>query len=241
MRGDDVAHLQQALGELGFDAGRVDAIFGGQTQDALLEFQRNAGLATDAVFGPVVAAALERFRSPTGKGAHVGPVHEREALRRLPPTLAGKTLVIGDPGGLSPLADALTRALAPTGASVISVHHPDGSAQAEYANGARADLFISLVPSEAGCCISYYRAHGFESAGGLRLAQCITDALAPVLGELGEVVKPPAGMALPVLRETRMPAVTCEIGPAALLVERSGSLAGALSAALARWVTTPAG
>ena len=39
LRGDDVAELQRRLGTLGFDAGRVDGIFGEGTQQALLDFE----------------------------------------------------------------------------------------------------------------------------------------------------------------------------------------------------------
>ena len=42
-------------------------------------------------------------------------------------------------------------------------------------------------------------------------------------------------MALPLLRETRMPAVLIEVGPASLVVERSARLAGALSRVLGEW------
>ena len=43
------------------------------------------------------------------------------------------------------------------------------------------------------------------------------------------------GMSVPILRETRMPAVVVELGPASTVVERASSLAAALSAALGRW------
>ena len=43
------------------------------------------------------------------------------------------------------------------------------------------------------------------------------------------------GMSLPILRETRMPAVLVEVGPASLVVERAALLAAALSAALGEW------
>src|SRR6266545_3977054 len=46
LRGDDVYELQRELGSLGFDAGRVDGIFGPRTLEALLGFQRNAGVTT---------------------------------------------------------------------------------------------------------------------------------------------------------------------------------------------------
>jgi len=46
-------------------------------------------------------------------------------------------------------------------------------------------------------------------------------------------------MRLPLLRETRMPAVLCEIGPSNLAVERSSELAVALAAAVGMWVAEP--
>ena len=48
------------------------------------------------------------------------------------------------------------------------------------------------------------------------------------------------GMTLPVLRETRMPAVVCEMGPPAAVVERTPALAQALSRAVMAWVEAPA-
>jgi hypothetical protein len=48
----DVAALQQRLGALGFDAGRVDGILVQRTAAAIAEFQRNCGLTSrDGVFG----------------------------------------------------------------------------------------------------------------------------------------------------------------------------------------------
>ena len=44
------------------------------------------------------------------------------------------------------------------------------------------------------------------------------------------------GMSLPILRETRMPSVLVEVGPASMVVEGAALLAGALSAALGQWV-----
>ena len=38
-RGDDVAHLQSQLSEMGFNCGRVDGIFGADTEVAIKEFQ----------------------------------------------------------------------------------------------------------------------------------------------------------------------------------------------------------
>jgi N-acetylmuramoyl-L-alanine amidase len=42
-------------------------------------------------------------------------------------------------------------------------------------------------------------------------------------------------MSVPLLRETRMPAVVVEIGPASTVVEQAPALANALSVALGHW------
>ena len=47
-------------------------------------------------------------------------------------------------------------------------------------------------------------------------------------------------MRMPILRETRMPAVLCEVGPATVVVEHTGELARTLTRAFSRWVEAPA-
>jgi len=233
LRGDDVAELQRRLGALGFDAGRVDAIFGEDTQRAVLEFQRNAGLTADGVCGPATRAVLVRVKARSEDPIPVADIREREALRHSPRTLQGRTVVVAQAGGLDALTDAVTRALAETGAQAIPLHHLDGSAQAQQANGVGADVFVGLAAAEAGCSTAFYAAHGFESRGGRRLAECIQQEVPAILD-----AKPahPVGMALPVLRETRMPAVLCELGPPPRVVSQGPNLACAFTKALECWV-----
>jgi N-acetylmuramoyl-L-alanine amidase len=234
LRGDDVADLQRRLSAMGFDAGRVDGIFGEDTQQAVLDFQRNAGLTGDAVCGPATLANLTRLATRADDPLTVAGVRERDALRHSPRTLHGRRVVVGEPGGLDALVGALVRSLSATGAEAIPLHHPDGSAQAQQANGIGAHVFVGLAAAEAGCSTAYYAAHRFESSGGRRLAECIQDEVSEVLEAKRQ---DPVGMALPVLRETRMPAVLCELGPPAFLVGRGPDLACAFTRALERWVT----
>src|SRR4051794_5079344 len=144
LRGDDVAELQRRLGALGFDAGRVDGIFGEDSQRAVLEFQRNAGLTGDAVCGPATLGTLARVAARSEDPIPVAGVRERETLRRSPRTLHGRRVVVGQTGGLDALTDAVVRALCETGAQAIPLHHPEGSAQAQQANGVGADVFLGL-------------------------------------------------------------------------------------------------
>jgi N-acetylmuramoyl-L-alanine amidase len=232
LRGDDIAALQRRLGALGFDAGRVDGIFGERTRRALVDFQRNAGLTTDAVCGPATWECLDRLGSHADDPEPVAGVREREALRSSPRTLLGRRIVIGDAGGLGALAHAVRRALGTRGAVALTVVHPDGSVQAQHANGVGADVYLGLAATEGDSTIAYYGAHGFESPGG----RCLADALCREL-EVALAGAPPAvsAMALPVLRETRMPAVVCELGPVGPVVVRGGQLAEAIGRAMDAW------
>lgn len=56
--GDAVRELQQRLAARGFPPGAIDGIFGDGTLQAVLGFQRSAGLVPDGVAGPRTLAAL---------------------------------------------------------------------------------------------------------------------------------------------------------------------------------------
>ena len=58
-RGREVERLQKTLNDLGFDAGVPDGIFGRQTERAVKEFQRSAGLDDDGIVGNMTWKALE--------------------------------------------------------------------------------------------------------------------------------------------------------------------------------------
>jgi N-acetylmuramoyl-L-alanine amidase len=237
LRGDDVAHLQRLLGALGFDAGRVDGIFGPATAAALVEFQRNAGLPTDGICGTTTAAEVLRLGARAAEAPTVAAVREVEALRHAPQSLLNRRIAIGAPGGLAALAAALARVLGDWGAVVTVLQHPNESVQAAEANEFAAEAFIGLaVVDGPDHRVAYYRTEAFESVGGQRLAASVLAALpAGVLGGEGRV----EGMRLAVLRETRMPAVVCELGPAPQVVEHTGQLARAVANGIRRWSLAP--
>ncbi|HEX7166502.1 MAG TPA: peptidoglycan-binding protein [Acidimicrobiales bacterium] len=235
VRGDDVATLQRCLGALGFDAGRVDGIFGLRTDRALADFQRNVGLVSDAICGPATVAALARLGDWSTSPHSVADIRERERFRRGPRTLAGRLVVLAHTGGLDAFATSAARAIGGAGASVLVVQHPDGSEQAAQANTAEADVFLGVGFGDGATCRAAYYASptGWESPGGKLLAALVQHTWAPVLG--GD----PCGtapMAVPILRETRMPAVFVSLGPPERVVERTAVLAAGLPGALESWV-----
>ena len=234
LRGDDVAELQRRLSTLGFDAGRVDGIFGDRTSRALAEFQRNVGLPVDGIAGGATLRELIRLESRYEEPKLISSVRARTELRNAPPTLNGRRVAIGESGGLGSVAGALRRRLVSRGTQVTELHHPDDSAQAHEANELAVDVFLGLRlhPSVAECRASYWAGTHDESQGGRRLAELVQRCVPRMLGIADAGVQ---GMSLALLRETRMPAVLVEVGPASLVVEHAALLAAALSSALEQW------
>jgi N-acetylmuramoyl-L-alanine amidase len=236
--GDDVASLQQRLNTLGFDSGRVDGVFGPDTDRALREFQRNVGLDEDGTCGPAVWRALDRL-SRTVKGGAAATLRSEHHHAMARTGVADKVVVI-DPGHGGPdygdvgnrlaeaiVADDLCRRiegrLAAIGTQVL-VTRPrsheleeiiDETARAQFANNTGADLVVSLhtdaePTGHARGIATYYfgNAHD-ESMMGHRFAELVQH----------EIVR---RTDLPdcrthrktwdLLRLTRMPAVRIEFG-----------------------------
>jgi len=57
--GEQVSKLQSVLGELGYDCGSHDGIFGKRTEAQLMAFQREEGLEPDGVYNANVKAKIE--------------------------------------------------------------------------------------------------------------------------------------------------------------------------------------
>jgi N-acetylmuramoyl-L-alanine amidase len=234
-RGDDVASLQRRLGSLGFNAGRVDGVFGPDTAGAVEDFQRNIAVTTDAVVGPETLAALSRV-SGRSSGQSVATVLEAETLRFDPPELAGARVVIGDFGGAAALVGACARLLSRHGAVATTVSGEDATEHAGVANsfGAIAYVGISIRDTPA-CRALYFSTEGYESVGGRQLAQ----RLALECGTVLDTSHTCEGMRLPVLRATKMPAVVCRIGPPERVVRSLGDLADSVARSVETWVVAP--
>ncbi|HEY8217766.1 MAG TPA: peptidoglycan-binding protein [Acidimicrobiia bacterium] len=206
LRGDDVADLQLRLNALGFDAGREDGIFGDDTHVALLEFQRAAGLPADGICGATTIDSLERVGSLAG-GSAAG-LRERERLRAGPRRLAGRRVYVVTAPGLAVLGERVARGLLDAGANaLLDATGDDDSFVAAEANRFEADLLLALRAGDAGRRCAYFAAPRFTSEVGHEVANGIAAELAHVLAGEPEVT----GRAYPVLRETRMPAVVCEL------------------------------
>ena len=236
MRGDDVSELQLRLGALGFDAGRVDGIFGPHTQQAIADFQRNAGLVSDKVCGPETVDSLVRLEGRGGSATVTG-ARERDRLRRRLTDLTDLRVGLGSIGQIHPILSGFAAGLQGSGMSTLLLDDQDWSLQAEAVNLFSADLYLGFeVSDDAQADASYFSVPGYESDAGRRFAELIIRELpaAPGWG-VGTV----QGMRLQILRETRPPAVLLRLGPPAVLEASHALVIAALHRALEAWASDP--
>lgn len=234
--GDDVVALQTRLHELGFDAGRVDGIFGVRTADALRDFQRNVKVPVDGTLGFETRRAIEQLRR-TVVGGEPARLREHEAVYRTGNRLAGRAIIIDpghggeDTGWISgevcestivyDVAARLEGLLAASGAMPCLSRGPGGWStdrdRAAFANAAEADLLISLhcdgtpgLPQPNGVASYYFGAGpGRISGVGERLADLVQRE---ILARTDLLDCRTHGKSWDLLRLTRMPAVHVEIG-----------------------------
>ncbi len=239
LRGDDIAELQRRLGSLGFDAGRIDGIFGDRTANALAEFQKNVGLPADAIFGRETYNELIRLqlRKEHNEKEIVRTVKDFELLHQPLSSLNGYPVAISEEGGLGALVAATRRRLQTEGANVITLSHPDSSELARRANLANVSVLIGLRldPDNQICRTAFYSGYQYESTPGRHLAELVQKSLVSVFNFIEATT---IGMCVPLLRETSMPAIICELGPAALVVQQPARIADVLVHALNLWVTS---
>lgn len=235
IRGDDVAELQSLLNRLGFDCGRVDGIFGPLLVRAVSDFQVNIGLEGNGICTPELVDALRRMGSQSGSGPGVAVVREGIELGAERPHDDAR-IVIGYFHGGATLANAVVKR--------AREHHPltttvdfDASTQAQTANRFRADVYVGFeTVDDTACTLSYYEVPAFVSVGGRNLARRIAAAIADRAPELSIRLQ---GVRHPILRETRMPAVLCSMGPQELVSLKTSALSAAVADAIDAWRADP--
>ena len=78
----------------------------------------------------------------------------------------------------------------------------------------------------------YYQVPAFESTTGRALAEQLSSTLRPWLEGTPHI----EGIRLPVLRETRMPAVLCRLGPVRRIADSAAVLAQGCAEAVENWM-----
>jgi len=208
IRGEDVAELQSRLNSLGFDSGKVDGIYGPETERAIIDFQHNRNLAEDGKVGPEVVTEIHLVtRGDMREGRHA--IREREWLRRLPPTVAGAR-VFFDAGCRDPeearqaweAASSASLAVQESGglpmmSRSVDIQMPE-RVRARRANRMGSDIIVAFrINREREDCVFYFASEHSNSEAGAALA----NAISSVIGGRIE------GRAHAMLKETRAPAV----------------------------------
>ncbi len=235
LRGADVARLQASLNRLGFDCGRVDGIYGPLAERAVAHFQANCGLESTGVCTPEVVDHLTRLGAQSGDGPGAAVMREGASLMDAAERAEAR-LVIGHFPGMGAVAHALTRRLHGPFHLTTNVDS-EASLQARAANVFRADAYIGFEAGEdPGILVRFYEVPNFISVGGRNLATRVATALATAFPGLTCAVE---GVRHPVLRETRMPAVLCSLGPTDAIVRESPRVAEAVAGAWQSWWDDP--
>jgi N-acetylmuramoyl-L-alanine amidase len=231
LRGDDVNELQASLAQIGFDAGRGDGIFGPATARALEDFQENCGLYVDGVCGPDTVQVLNVVARQSGSGPGITAVRELERLTATARSLAEMRIVVGQLGGLSSLSRQVIQALRHRSATVVATDEPDPYVQAAAANRFDATVYVGFDSETAArSTVQFFAVPQFESIGGRALARCIAEEC-----QREQFALDAEGMRLPVLRETRMPAVLVTFGDVQLAHDHAPRIVDAIVRALEAW------
>lgn len=163
MRGDDVSNLQDRLIQMGFNCGKVDGVYGANTESAVKEFQKSVGILADGKCGPATIISLMRLVK-TVSGGTPSALRENVKHSGRSPALANKVIVI-DPswGGeftgeaangvvesevVFDLAQRLEGRLIALGVNVVLTRSANNSPlekdRIKVANSVSADLVIAL-------------------------------------------------------------------------------------------------
>jgi len=212
MRGDDVSRLQRSLGSLGFDAGKVDGLFGPDTLRAVLDFQRNRGMSEDGIAGREVVDELLLMAKATDKPGRE-EVRDHAWIDSLPRPITGARIFV-DPAGVDPpdsestwaVATHLTSEIQLAGARALLSRSVD-TAPSERLRAGRANrhdvhVVVSItVPSD-----------GIEGVFYFGTALSTSEAGRTIAVHLGRHLDlRPLPRAMPLLKETRSPAVVIAV------------------------------
>ncbi len=203
LRGDDVADLQVRLAQFGFNPGRIDGIFGDLTEEALSDFQRNCALEVNGTLTRATLVELVRMTSTNTTRSLVTEARDRAGFNEMP---SGPLIITGQ----SPLAPLLARTCARVmKVEVMAAESPEVVAAYANANEAAFVLSLQTLKHFDGVHLHYWASYRSHSRRGELLASEIAAALTQ------SARLPPVevtGMALPILRETKMITLHIEHG-----------------------------
>ena len=239
--GDDVTALQKRLLDLGFDPGSIDGIFGPDTERGLKELQRNLGIPSDGLCGPVTfrslgptrphcrrrraaahprsgAAAPPRAR-PGGQGHRHRPGTRWSRSRSLRRGLAEADIVADIAARIEGRLGAVgVTAFLTRGTSDSTAHSNSEPERAAFANEVDADLVISLHTDghdsrhAQGAATFYYGTSGSPATHSV-IGEAFADLVQREIVARTDLLDGRCdAKTWDILQRTRMPAVRIDVG-----------------------------
>jgi N-acetylmuramoyl-L-alanine amidase len=203
LRGDDVAELQVRLAQFGFNPGRIDGIFGVHTEEALNDFQRNCALEVNGTLTRATLVELVRMTSTHTARSLVTEARDRAGFDE---SSTGPLVISGQ----SPLAPLLARTCGHIlKVDVLGDESPEKVAAFANAHAAAFVISLQTLKHLDGVHLHYWASYRSHSRRGEQLASQIASALNRA-AHLPRVEV--TGMALPILRETKMITLHIEHG-----------------------------
>lgn len=203
LRGDDVADLQVRLAQFGFNPGRIDGIFGVVTEEALNDFQRNCALEASGTLTRATLIELVRMTSTHTTRSLVTEARDRAGFNE---ALSGPLVISGRSSFAPLLARACEHVME---VALLRDEAPESVAAFANAHGAAFVISLQTLKHIDGVHLHYWASYRSHSRPGEQIASQIALAFSQVAGVPRVEV---TGMALPILRETKMITLHIEHG-----------------------------
>lgn len=210
-RGDDVREVQATLNNLGFNAGRVNGVFGSLTDKAVRDFQKNTGMPVDGIVGDSTVVAMDNLKKRVSSGGITG-VWERNGRVYEESELFERRVAVSATGPEARrIVELLEAVMNDEGANVrLFADTISQEDLAKQANEYEADVVVSVeIDSSDDVSVSgstcYYFDNGeYFSSRSRQIAEMVQNQLRRNLPLADNGIQ---GKNWTVLRATKMPAI----------------------------------
>lgn len=159
--GADVKVVQQKLKNWGYYSGSVDGIYGKQTKNAVVLFQKKNGLTVDGIVGTKTLQALGIYSTSNNSSSGSGTSYSNSDINLLARAVYGEARGESYTGQVAVAAVILNRVKSPSFPNTIS-----GVIYQPYAFTAVADGQINLTPNATAIKAAKDAMNGWDPTGG---------------------------------------------------------------------------
>jgi N-acetylmuramoyl-L-alanine amidase len=210
-RGDDVREVQATLNNLGFNAGRVNGVFGSLSDKAVRDFQKNTGMPVDGIVGDSTIVAMDNLKKRVSSGGITGVWERNGHTYDESELFERRVFVVAEGPGANRIAERLKSIMVREGANIrILTDVESKDALADEANKYEADIVVSIEfnsseeEARRGSTCYYFDNGEYFSSRSKQIAEMVQSQLCGGLPLFDNGIE---GKNWTVLRATRIPAV----------------------------------